>query len=144
MLISAMRENDTIEMYVIDSHVYSLTTDTNKGILNGNNNNNNNNNSITSKHITSVLSDDLSIKNTRTSSINRLDHQTLSTSYSDLYDRSKYLNNISDRSFSGSIPILSTGRNTFLCNSNILSLYSGITASPADFRSISSKRKFCS
>jgi len=119
MLISAMRINDTIEMYVINNHVYSSTMDTNKGtnissLLNGNNNNNNNNNNnlINEIHTKSVLSDDLKDKNTKMSVSNRLNQQTMNTNYPDLHDRLKYLNNISDRDLNGSVPTLSTGLNT--------------------------------
>ncbi len=103
MLISSMQTNDTIEMCVIDNHISLSRNGTNNHIL-LNNNNNNNNNLIAAKH----KSNDLSAKN---SPLIGLKQQTINTSYPDLYDRSKFLSNISNRGLSGSVPILSTGLN---------------------------------
>ncbi len=116
MLISAMRVNDTIEMYVINNHAYSSTPNTNKtantpSLSDANNNNNNNNNLITGKRTKLVLKNDVLDKNTKINPLNAVKQQTINTSYPNLHDPSKHLSHIFSRSLSGSVPVLSTGFN---------------------------------
>jgi hypothetical protein len=92
MLFSAMETHDTIEMCVINRHLndfYQSKIDTNKFTT-----------------TTGVLGEDLSYEN---SPINILKQQTINTSYPNLHDQSKHLNNITIRNLSGSVPALSTG-----------------------------------
>ncbi len=119
MLISSMRTDDTIEMHVINNHVYSSTPDTNKtantpSLSNDNHNNNNNNNLISAKRPTAVLGNDFLDKNNKISPLNTLKQQTINTSFPNLHEPSKYLRHISGRNLSGSVPALSTGLNSFL------------------------------
>jgi hypothetical protein len=109
MLVSAMRTNESIEMRVIDSR---SRIDVDKQL----NTNNNNNNIITaptihSQRTTAVLSDDLSDINSSISPFDSLNQQKIATSYPNLPGQLKQFDTVTNRSLSGSVPALATGRN---------------------------------
>ncbi len=140
MLISAMRIHDTIEMSVLNTRTYPSTPNTSKttNTPSLSNTNNNNNNLITGKRTSTVSGNEFSDKNNKINSFDAVKQETVNTSHPDLHDSSKYLNYISRRGLSGSVPLLSTGFNEFshIIIIFILFIYSGITASPKDFRLI--------
>ena len=126
-----MRMKDTIEIYVINNHVYSSTPDTSKtsntrSLINGNNNNNNNNNLITAKQTAASLRDDVSDKSSKIAPLNTRKQQTINTSYPNLFDPSKHVSRISDRGLTRSVPALSTGLHYyqhFIYESNFFSTF---------------------
>ena len=135
-----MRTNDTIEMSVVNNNIYSSTTDSNKTATmhSSSNVNNNNSNLIITKHRTEMPEKNSLDENDKMSSANAQKQYTTKTIDPNLYDPLKHLNHISDRGLSRSVPALSTGLNrsrNFLPNAKINASYSGITASPKEFRS---------
>ncbi|CAF2991677.1 unnamed protein product [Rotaria sp. Silwood2] len=124
-----MQTHDTIEICVVNNRsngVYLSSINTNNGtstdnLLNSNNtnnNNNNNNNLMIATHTTAVLRNNLLDKTHTISPFDGFSQQTMSANFLNLQDQSENSNKIIDRSFYGSLPILSTG----------------ITASPKNLR----------
>lgn len=111
MLISAMRMNDSIEMSVVNNHLYSSAMDSIKGKLTPNLININNNNNNTAKHMTELLENSFFKENIKTNPVDVEQQPTTKTDESQLRHPLKHLNHLSDRDFSRSVPALSTGKN---------------------------------
>lgn len=123
MLVSAMRTNESIEMRVIDGpsrDAYQPRIDIDKqtnsnSLLNSNNNNNNTitSTSIHSQRQTAVSGDDLSDINSCISPFDSLNQQKIATSYPNLPGQFRQFDSVANRSLSGSVPALATGRNEY-------------------------------
>src|SRR6201986_2982692 len=120
MLVSAMRTNNTIEMRVIDGRsrdVFPPRIDVDKqtspnSLLNSNNNNNTiTAQTIHSQRTTAISGDDLSDINSSISPFDSLNQQKIATSYPNLPGQLKQFDTVTNRSLSGSVPALATGRN---------------------------------
>lgn len=111
MLISAMRMNDSIEMSVVNNHLYSSTMDSIKGKITPNLSNMNNNNNNTAKHMTELLETSFFKENIKSNSLDIEQQSTTKIDESHLRPPLKHLNHLSDRDFSRSVPALSTGKN---------------------------------
>lgn len=128
MLVSAMRTNDSIQMHVIDGQsrgVFPPKLDIDKqtnsnGLLNSNNNNNNTltSASINSQRPTIASGDDISDINSSISPFDSLNQQKIATSYPNLPGQLKQYDTVTNRSLSGSVPALATGKKDAIFYSN--------------------------
>lgn len=111
MLIAAMRINDTVELSVVNNHLYSSATgsikDKTTPNLSNKNKNNNNNHFITSKRMAQLFENTFLGENHKPNPSDVPKQQTMDIADPPL----KQLNHISDRNFSRSVPALSTGWN---------------------------------